>query len=211
VLVTLSKRENRIGEFWLSLANLTPAWGAPDSVRCQGWRPDEQSLSRKCWGLCGYNSSDCLVCQPCARPTVDRTINEWHGTQPTVRRSHRTIRCATGTGGCNGRLRQKRKEITQCSLSGGALDCLVRPRTEGNQCLRNGAQTAPSCIGAIKGTPRLMEHNTKPPLNILRRLDSTSTHSVHCVWDLSTSLSCDSAVLFCVLSSWLVCMLLLWL
>jgi hypothetical protein len=34
---------------------------------------------------------------------------------------------------------------------------------------------APSCLGAIKGTPRRMEHNTKPPLNILRCLDSTST------------------------------------
>jgi hypothetical protein len=50
-----------------------------------------------------------------------------------------------------------------------------------------------------------MEHTNKAPLDILRRLDSASTHSVHCVWELSTTLSCDSAVLLCVLSSWLVC------
>jgi hypothetical protein len=61
------------------------------------------------------------------------------------------------------------------------IHCLVRSRTEGNQGHPNGAQTAPSCLGSIKGTPRHMEHNTKPPLNILRRLDSASTHSVHCV------------------------------
>jgi hypothetical protein len=32
------------------------------------------------------------------------------------------------------------------------VHCPVRPRTESNQCLPNGAQTAPSCLGAIKGT-----------------------------------------------------------
>jgi hypothetical protein len=45
----------------------------------------------------------------------------------------------------------------------------------------NGAPTAPSCLGAIKETPRHMEQYTKLPLNILRRLDSVSTHSDHCV------------------------------
>jgi hypothetical protein len=45
---------------------------------------------------------------------------------------------------------------------------------------------APSCLGAIKGTPKRMEHNTKDSLIILRRLDSTTTHSDHCVRDLST-------------------------
>jgi hypothetical protein len=38
-------------------------------------------------------------------------------------------------------------------MSGGAPDCLVRSRTEDNYCLPNGAPTAPSCLGAIKGTP----------------------------------------------------------
>jgi hypothetical protein len=66
-------------------------------------------------------------------------------------------------------------------MSGGTPDCLVRPRTEGKNCLPNGAPTAPSCLGAIKGTPRRMEQNTKPPLNILRRLDFASTHLIRCV------------------------------
>jgi hypothetical protein len=70
---------------------------------------------------------------------------------------------------------------TYCSLSGGAPDYPVRQRTEGKNCLPNGAPTAPSYLGAIKGTPRRMEQHTKPPLNILRRLDSASTHPDHCV------------------------------
>ena len=65
-------------------------------------------------------------------------------------------------------------------MSGGAWDCPVRQRIEGKNCLPNGDPTAPSRLRAIKETPRRMEQNTKPPLNILRRLDSTSTHPDHC-------------------------------
>jgi hypothetical protein len=74
-----------------------------------------------------------------------------------------------------------RKE-RNCALfmSGGAPDCLVRQPTEGKNCLPNGDPTAPSCLGAIKGTPGRMEQYTKPPLNILRRLDSANTHPDHC-------------------------------
>jgi hypothetical protein len=52
-----------------------------------------------------------------------------------------------------------------------------------------------------------MNQYTKHSLNILRCLDSTSTHSIHCVRDLSTWLSCELAVLCFVLVSWLVCVL----
>jgi hypothetical protein len=65
-------------------------------------------------------------------------------------------------------------------MSGGASDCPVRQPIEGKNCLPNGHPTTPSCLGAIKGTPRRMEQQTKPPLNILRRLDSTNTHPEHC-------------------------------
>jgi hypothetical protein len=82
-------------------------------------------------------------------------------------------------------------------MSCGAPDYPVRQPTEGKNCLPNGDPTAPSCLRAIKGTPRSMEHNTKPPLNILRRLDSASTHPDHCDWDLSTCRVVNS--LHCVL------------
>jgi hypothetical protein len=94
-------------------------------------------------------------------------------------------------------------------MFGGAPDCLVRPRTEGKNCLPNGAPTAPSCLGAIKGTPRRMEQNTKHLLNILRRRDLAFAHLIHCVRDLSTFLSCNSVVLLSCARSSLVCVLLL--
>jgi hypothetical protein len=62
-----------------------------------------------------------------------------------------------------------------------AQDSPVRQRTEGNNGLPNGAPTVSSCLGAIKGTHRCMEQYTKPPLNILQRLDSASTHTIHCI------------------------------
>jgi hypothetical protein len=65
-------------------------------------------------------------------------------------------------------------------ISGGAPDCPVRQPTEGKNCLPNRDPTAPSCLGATKGTPRRMEHNTKPPSNIVRHLDTASMHPDHC-------------------------------
>jgi hypothetical protein len=121
---------------------------------------------------------------------------------------HRTVRCPTEE-----ETNQSRDSLPPpaCILFTVrcAPDSQVRQQTEGNQDLLNGAPMDPSSPGPIKGTPRRMEKYTKPPLNILICLDSASTHLVHCVWDLSTSLSCDSAALFCVLCSWLVCVLLL--
>jgi hypothetical protein len=43
------------------------------------------------------------------------------------------------------------------TVSGGAPDCPVRQATEGKSCLPGLLSTAPSCLGAIKGTPRHME------------------------------------------------------
>jgi hypothetical protein len=53
-----------------------------------------------------------------------------------------------------------------------------------------------------------MEHNNKHPLNILQRRDIANTHLVHRDRDSSTSLSCNSTVLFRARSC-LVCVLLL--
>jgi hypothetical protein len=47
------------------------------------------------------------------------------------------------------------------TMSGGAPDCPVRQATEGKNCLLEMLSTAPSCLGAIKGTPRRMEEHTK--------------------------------------------------
>jgi hypothetical protein len=90
-------------------------------------------------------------------------------------------------------------------MSGGAPDCPMSPRTEGKNCLPNGAPTAPSCIGAIKGTPRHMEQYTKNLLNILRCRYLAFAHLIHFARDLSTFLSCNSAVLLPCARSRLVC------
>jgi hypothetical protein len=116
--------------------------------------------------------------------------------------------CHEGRG-CNGRLRQKRKEIVHCSLSDGVPDCPVCPWTKGNYGLPNGAPMAPSCLGAIKGTPRRMEHYTNHLLNILRRRDFAFAHLIHCDRYPSTFLSCNSIVLLSCARSHLVCVLVL--
>jgi hypothetical protein len=69
--------------------------------------------------------------------------------------------------------------------------------------------TAPSYLGAIKGTPRRMEESPKHSLSILKHPDSAPAHSLCCVRDLSSIRVANS--LCCHLSSslhlcaWLCC------
>ena len=144
----------------------------------------------------GYKSPDCPVSQQSAGPTVGRVIRARRVEEPTVRRGHRTVRCApdsvrcangskSSTVGCAKIRRLSAPDSEQC-LSGGAPDCPVRHTTEGKDCLLRLFPTAPSCLGAIKGTPRRMEEHTKLTRNILRLPDSASTHLIDCVSDLSS-------------------------
>jgi hypothetical protein len=71
-------------------------------------------------------------------------------------------------------------------LSGGASDCLVRHSTEGKDSLPCWPPTAPSCLVAIKGTPRRMEESPKHSLSILRHPDSAPAHSLCCVREWSS-------------------------
>jgi hypothetical protein len=73
----------------------------------------------------------------------------------------------------NGRLRHRRKEIR-------TEQCPVRQATEGKNCLPGMLLTAPSYLGAIKGTPRRMEEYTKHSLSIPKHQDSNSAHSILC-------------------------------
>jgi hypothetical protein len=66
------------------------------------------------------------------------------------------------------------------TVSGGAPDCPVRQATEGKNCLPGMLSTAPSCLGAIKGTPRRMEENTKHSLSIPKHQDFDSAHLILC-------------------------------
>jgi hypothetical protein len=71
----------------------------------------------------------------------------------------------------NGRLRQRRKGIR-------TGQCPVRQATEGKNCLPGMLSTAPSCLGAIKGTPRRMEEDTKHSLSIPKHQDFDSAHLI---------------------------------
>jgi hypothetical protein len=56
----------------------------------------------------------------------------------------------------------------------------VRQATEGKNCLLEMLSTAPSCLGAIKGTPRRMEEYTKHSLSIPKHQDFDSAHLILC-------------------------------
>jgi hypothetical protein len=71
-------------------------------------------------------------------------------------------------------------------------DCSVRHPTEGKICLPRMPPTAPSCLGAIKGTPRRMEESPKHTLSILSLPHSVSTHLIDHVSDLSSVLVVNS-------------------
>ena len=114
-------------------------------------------------GLSG-GAPDCPVSQRSTTPTVGRAIRARRVGAPTVGRGHQTVRCAncreSTTVGCAIKGRRSRTGHEQW-LSGGAPDCPVRHPTEGKYCLPRIPPTAPSCLVAIKGTPRRMEQVSK--------------------------------------------------
>jgi hypothetical protein len=74
------------------------------------------------------------------------------------------------------------------TVSSGAPDCPVRKSTEGKNCLPGMLSTAPSCLGAIKETPRHMEDDTKHTLSILDHSHFVFAHSFDILSDLSSVL-----------------------
>jgi hypothetical protein len=61
----------------------------------------------------------------------------------------------------------KKERNPHRTVSSAAPDCPVCQATEGKNCLLEILSTAPSCLGAIKGTPRRMEEKTKHSLSIV--------------------------------------------
>jgi hypothetical protein len=119
------------------------------------------------------------VSQQSAGPTVGRVIRARRVAEPTVRRGHRTVQCAPDSVRCaNG----SESPTVGCAKIGkkSAPDCLVRQATEGKNCLPEMLSTAPSCLGAIKGTPRRMEEQTKHSLSIPKHQDSNFAHLILC-------------------------------
>jgi hypothetical protein len=74
------------------------------------------------------------------------------------------------------------------TVSGAAPDCPVRQATEGKNCLPGMLSMAPSCLGAIKGTPRRMEKTSKHPLSIVDHSHFILAHLFDIFSDLSSVL-----------------------
>jgi hypothetical protein len=74
------------------------------------------------------------------------------------------------------------------TVSGGAPDCPVRQSTEGKICLPTMLSTAPSCLGAIKGTPWRMEKISKHFLSIVDHSHFVLAHVFDILSDLSSVL-----------------------
>jgi hypothetical protein len=149
---------------------------------------------------------------PEQRSAAQSTRDAWP--QPTVGWGHRTVRCAPDSVWCaNGYesamvdcaiLGRRSASDNEQWMSGGAPDCPVRHTTEGKNFLPRMPPTAPSCLGAIKGTPRRMEESLKHTLIILRLPHSIFAHSIDILSDLSSVLVVNLCVSF-ELKSWLVC------
>jgi hypothetical protein len=132
------------------------------------------------------------------RPPAQRSATKSAGDvwpAPTVDRGHPTVRCANqpevAMVGCARNGRKSRTGHEQW-LSSGTPDCPVCHPTEGKISLSRMPPTAPSCLGAIKGTPRRMEELSKHTLSILSLPHSVSAHLIDFVSDLSSVLVVNS-------------------
>jgi hypothetical protein len=175
----------RAAKTLLSLEHQTVRW-------CTGQCPVRQAGSGEQAALgnspatYGYNSPDCPVSQWSAGPTVGHAICAGHVAEPTARRRHRTVRCAPDMSGAPTALWLPTVDCAIYGKKSGtghvrcAPDCPVRQSTEGKISLPRLLSTAPSCLGAIKGTPRRMEENTKHSYNISKHQDIDSAPLILC-------------------------------
>jgi hypothetical protein len=115
-------------------------------------------------------------------PTVGRANGRPHNPRATRGRANGQKGC-TGLSGVHRtvsgaptalnlqRSASPKKERNPHRTVSGAPDCPVRQATKGKNCLPRMLSTAPSCLGAIKGTPRRLEEHTQ---------DFNSVHSILC-------------------------------
>jgi hypothetical protein len=161
--------------------------GAPDSVRCA-------RLARANWPLSGIHRRRTTIIHRTVRCTPDCPVSQRSAarsardTWPNQRLEggtglsgvHQTCPVRQRLSGCQ-RLVSTFKERNLAPDSVRcAPDCPVRQSTEGKISLPRMLSTAPSCLGAIKGTPRRMEENTKHSYNIPKHQDIDSAPLILC-------------------------------
>jgi hypothetical protein len=199
-----SQDSARLGTPDCPVVHRTVSGGAPDSVRCDRPAPTNWPLSGKlrrrtaiihwtvrwCTGLSGEPTT--------VSTTVGHQIRGRRMAHSNGRQGHRTVQCApnsvrcanchkSATIGC-ARLGRESRTGHEQWLSSGEPDCPVRHPTEGKISLPRMPPTAPSCLGAIKETPRCMEEIPKHTLSILSLPHFVSAHLIDFVSDLSSVL-----------------------
>jgi hypothetical protein len=136
----------------------TVQWCTGQCPVCQAGSGELGALGNKLTAY-GYNSPDCPVSTglpgqwSAARSARDTWPSQRSGGGTGLSGVHRTVSGAPTVDF----VRKGKKS---------APDCPVRQATEGKNCLPGMLSTAPSCLGAIKGTPMRMEEHTKHSLSI---------------------------------------------
>jgi hypothetical protein len=135
--------------------------GAPDNVRCArlaGGEPAALGKMQKRTAIIHRTVRWCtgLSGEPTVASSNGRLRNPWATRGLQQRSVGHTGQCPVRqlTPRTNGRLHQIGKEIAHRTA---APDCPVHHPTEGKFGLPSWPPTAPSCLGAIKGTPRRIE------------------------------------------------------
>jgi hypothetical protein len=166
-----------------------------------------------------YNSPDCPVVHRTVRWANDRQRNGRPRNPRATRGPHQRSAGGTGLFGVHrtvfGAPTGPKVQRSSAPEKEGDphrtvySDCPVRHSIEGKDGLPCWSPTAPSCLGAIKGTPRRMEESPKLKRNILRLQDSNFAHLI--LWDSDLSSIWVVNSVGCVLSSscdlcaWLSC------
>jgi hypothetical protein len=120
---------------------------------------------------------DCPVSQrSAARSARDTWPSQRSGGGTGLSGVHRTVSGATTAPRLQRSDMPQKERNPHRTVSGGAPDCPVRQATEGKNCLPGLLSTAPSCLGAIKGTPRRMKEHTKHSLSTLDHSHSILAH-----------------------------------
>jgi hypothetical protein len=161
--LSAGNRRRPIGNVLARAAKTLLSLGAPDSVRCA-------RLARANWLLSGIHRRHTAIIHQTVRCAPDCPVSQRSAAR-SARDTWPSKRLEGGTGlsGVH-RTCPVRQRLSGCQRSASPFkernphrtpDCPVRQATEGKICLPGLLSTAPSCLGAIKGTPRRMEEHTK--------------------------------------------------
>jgi hypothetical protein len=102
----LETGKDQCGKYLAEQPRLCAVWVHRTVRWCTGQCPMRQAggcqlaALRTSTAVYGYKSPDCLVSQQLAGPTVGRVIRARRVAEPTVRKGHRTVRCAPDSVRC---------------------------------------------------------------------------------------------------------------